>query len=248
MSLPITKEFYTRFKNVVKMLQIRGYDVEEAVKYEDEEVKVEGISSFDGMTDTYASLEEIDLIFVHQAWIIRGESSKLRLVYLRELEESANKGINENQLASIIADMDKDELLERTIIISHVPISNGADKRLKIYNSTPNDEKEEQRIEFFDIEWFTIDRLKHRWVPEYVLLTDREIEKLLRTIQASKEVKNKLALFPTMRESDPIALYYGIKPKAATPDNITGKVFKIKIKYPTPTIQYRLVVENYEVV
>lgn len=246
--IPISKLFYSRFKNIITMLDKRGYDVTNPVLYRDNETIVDEFNDYEELSSYFRSLEEIDLIFESNVWIVNGASSRLRLVYVRELEDSKGGDITQDQLAEIIAEMEQDDTIERTIMVSYAGISSAADKKMKLFNSTVNELKEEQRIEYFHVEWFAIDRLVHRWVPQYTLLTDNEIQKLLRQIQAPPEVKNKLALFPTMSERDAIALYFGIKPKAATAEHITGKVFKIKRTYPVPRVSYRLVVEEYEII
>lgn len=238
-NIPITPDFHRKYLHVIKMLERRGYTVEQAF-LRDLETVVDANMTLDELREQFQSLEEIVLYFEWNLLIgEERETSLLKLVYLR-LTEGA-KEILESQIEEHIREVESSARLERLLLIAGAPLHRAAKRKVDLFNLADNPIKTQQLTEVFSLDEFAFDRLAHRWVPKYDQLGDRDLASVLRLIQVPPDVDNKLALFPVMMRSDPIARYFGIKP---------GKekaVVRLRRQYPVPRVSYRVVTEDYEV-
>ena len=180
-----TWEMFQAQKYVVLMLQRRGYDVVEQPWHID-------YKHFLHVWSTYASYTAFTIVGTKEGGqpiiVFWPFEQKLRI----------------NSIRDILA-ICKEKKYYHTIIVYSGTITSFAKQQLSIIKSKKSENP--VRIETFNIQHFLYDIFEHQYVPQQRALTHEETTKLL------DKYKITLDDLPKIYTTDPIAKYFGLRPK-----------------------------------
>ncbi len=201
-----TGEMFRSLQNVLLMMERRGYDV----------APQEWHRNYNDFVNLWHTASN------YTAFTLIGVSDDDVCIVFWPFEEK----LRINSIRDIITICKEKKYFHVLIVYSGI-ITSFAKQQLQVLKSTS---EVRLRIETFNIKDFQYDVLDHLYVPNHRLLSKQETDAIM------KKFKISLTDFPVIYNSDPIAKYFGMRPKQVieilrpSPEGFFYKNYRVCVK------------------
>jgi hypothetical protein len=243
------KTFMKAYTTILQMILDRGY-IGEGIPgivstEEKEEVKVT-LETKGQLIEKYRGLERFSLSLYHQ-----NPDFNMLVYYIiplvGESSSTERKQINEAQIRAILANFSETDF-SRLLLISRTKLSSQAAALVATANTIVVPGKPHNMVQFLPLSFFMFNRTHNIDQPTDLQIYRPEIDPnnpegqkivpLLNDLEVPVEfTRAKSAVLPQLYDTDPIALYYGLK---------VDDVISYIRKFPRPIRFYRVVVRSYD--